>query len=137
MPGAVVWSREFTQVEHRPGSPSRAAVRSARARRMGSCFPPDSTPLCSPGPWPSRTHALTVARAPGVIQACVYRQVLVLADRAYRGAGATLHARLPEQYAEFNRGPTGPGVNELDVLLSWRFDRARCRRDRDHSRRSA
>ena len=39
---------------------------------------------------PGRTHDLTSARAHGIVQARLTRQILVLADRAYQGAGATL-----------------------------------------------
>lgn len=61
---------------------------------------PDGTSLWYSRALPGRTHDLTPARAHEVIQ--------VLADRAYRGAGATVrtpcHGRdLPEQYAQFNR----------------------------------
>lgn len=57
---------------------------------------------------PGRTHDLTAARAQGVIQACLARQILVLADRAYRGAGATVRTPyygrdLPEKYTQFNQ----------------------------------
>jgi hypothetical protein len=46
---------------------------------------------------------------PGIIQACLTRQILGLADRAYQGAGATVrtpyyhHNEQPEHYQEFNR----------------------------------
>lgn len=49
---------------------------------------PDGTPLWFSRPTPGRTHDLTAARAHGIVQACLTRQILVLADRAYQGAGA-------------------------------------------------
>ncbi|SEQ84478.1 Helix-turn-helix of DDE superfamily endonuclease [Streptomyces radiopugnans] len=51
---------------------------------------PDGTPLWFSRATPGRTHDLTAARAHGIVQACLTRQVLVLADRAYQGAGATV-----------------------------------------------
>ncbi|GHE11071.1 hypothetical protein GCM10010339_69410 [Streptomyces alanosinicus] len=58
---------------------------------------------------PGCTHDLTSARAHGIIQACLTRQILVLADRAYQGAGSTVrtpyygHRDLHEHYQQFNR----------------------------------
>ncbi len=51
---------------------------------------PDSTPLWFSRALPGRTHDLTAARARGIIQACLTRQILVFADRAYQGAGSTV-----------------------------------------------
>jgi len=51
---------------------------------------PDGTPLWFSRAAPGRTHDLTAARAHGIVQACRTRQILVLADRAYQGAGATV-----------------------------------------------
>lgn len=51
---------------------------------------PDGTALWFSRALPGWTYDLTAARANGVIQACLTRQILVLADRAYRGAGATV-----------------------------------------------
>lgn len=69
---------------------------------------PDGTPIWYSRALPGRTHDLTAARAHGVVQSCLSRQILVLADRAYRGAGATVRTPyygrdLPEQYTQFNR----------------------------------
>lgn len=69
---------------------------------------PDGTALWYSRALPGRTHDLTVARAHGVIQACLTRQILVLAERGYRGAGATVRTPyygrdLPEHYAQFDR----------------------------------
>lgn len=47
---------------------------------------PDGTPLWFSRATPGRTHDLTAARAHGIVQACLTRQILVLADRAYQGA---------------------------------------------------
>lgn len=53
---------------------------------------PDGKPLWFSRATPGRTHDLTSARAHGIVQACLTRQILVLADRAYQGAGATFRA---------------------------------------------
>ncbi len=50
----------------------------------------DGTTLWFSRALPGRTHDLTAARAHGIVQACLTRQILVLADRAYQGAGATV-----------------------------------------------
>ncbi|MBB5110117.1 hypothetical protein FHS40_009247 [Streptomyces spectabilis] len=79
---------------------------------------PDGTPLWFSRATPGRTHDLTAARAHGIVQACLTRQILILADRAYQGAGATIrtpycgHHELPEHYQQY-RGPAGnaPGLN--------------------------
>ncbi|GHB79445.1 hypothetical protein GCM10010397_57730 [Streptomyces spinoverrucosus] len=70
---------------------------------------PDGTPLWFSRATPGRTHDLTAARAHGIVQACLTRQILVLAGRAYQGAGATFrtpyyhHREQPEHYQQFNR----------------------------------
>ncbi|WP_374099645.1 transposase family protein [Streptomyces sp. I4(2020)] len=56
---------------------------------------PDGTPLWFSRAAPGRTHDLTAARAHGIVQACLTRQILVLADRAYQGVGATFRTLLP------------------------------------------
>lgn len=53
----------------------------------------DGTPIWYSRTLPGRTHDLTAARAHGVVQTCLSRQILVLADRAYRGAGAIVRTR--------------------------------------------
>lgn len=50
----------------------------------------DGTPLWFLRATPGRTYDLTAARAHGIVQACLTRQILMLADRAYQGAGATV-----------------------------------------------
>lgn len=94
---------------------------------------PDGTPLWFSRALPGRTHDLTAARAHGVVQACMSRQVLVLADRAYRGAGATVRTPyhdLPEKYAQFNKDHArlrAPGERAFARLKQWRiFRKARC-----------
>ncbi|WKK20818.1 transposase family protein [Streptomyces olivoreticuli] len=96
---------------------------------------PDGTPLWFSRALPGRTHDLTAARAHGVIQACLTRQVLVLADRAYRGANGTVRTPyygrdLPEKYAQFNRDHArlrAPGERAFARLKAWRiFRKARC-----------
>ncbi|MER6386340.1 transposase family protein [Streptomyces sp. NPDC001250] len=87
--------------------------------------------------WPgrSRTHHLTAARAHGIVEACPTRQILILADRAYQGTGATVrtpyyHHEQPEQYQQFSRDHArlrAPGERALARLRSWRLlHRARC-----------
>ncbi len=56
---------------------------------------PDGTPLWFSRATPGRTHDLTSARAHGIVQACPTRQILVLADHAYQGAGARLPHPVP------------------------------------------
>ncbi|MGX8904666.1 transposase family protein [Streptomyces netropsis] len=97
---------------------------------------PDGTPLWFSRATPGRTHDLTAARAHGIIQACPTRQILVLADRAYQGADATVrtpyyhHREQPEQYQQFNRDHArlrAPGERAFAQLKSWRLlRRARC-----------
>jgi hypothetical protein len=97
---------------------------------------PDGTPLWFSRATPGRTHDLTAARAHGIIQACLTRQILVLADRAYQGAGATVrtpyknHREQPARYQEFNRDHArlrAPGERASAQLKSWRLlRRARC-----------
>ncbi|MFJ5036112.1 transposase family protein, partial [Streptomyces sp. NPDC088560] len=100
---------------------------------------PNGTPLWFSRALPGRTHDLTAARAHGVIQACLSRQLLVLADRAYRGAGATVRTPyygrdLPEKYAQFNRDHArlrAPGERAFARLKQWRiFRKARCSTNR-------
>ncbi|SCD71636.1 DDE superfamily endonuclease [Streptomyces sp. SolWspMP-sol7th] len=96
----------------------------------------DGTPLWFSRATPGRTHDLTAARAHGIVQACLTRQVLVLADRAYQGASATSRTpycrrrEQPEHYQQFNRHHArlrSPGERALAQLKSWRIlRRARC-----------
>ncbi|MFE9046242.1 transposase family protein [Streptomyces sp. NPDC007818] len=96
----------------------------------------DGTPLWFSRATPGRTHDLTAARAHGIVQACLTRQILVLADRAYQGAGATVrtpyyhHREQPEHYQQFNRDHArlrAPGERAFARLKSWRLlRRARC-----------
>jgi hypothetical protein len=51
---------------------------------------PDGAPLWFSRALPGRTHDLAAARAHGVTQACLSTQLLVLADRAYQRADATV-----------------------------------------------
>jgi hypothetical protein len=96
---------------------------------------PDGSPVWYSRALPGRTHDLTAARAHGVVQVCLTRQILVLADRAYRGAGATIRTPyygrdLPEKYAQFNRDHArlrAPGERGFARLKQWRiFRKARC-----------
>ncbi|PNE40636.1 transposase [Streptomyces noursei] len=100
---------------------------------------PDGTPLWFSRALPGRTHDLTSARAHGVIQTCLSRQILVLADRAYRGAGATVRTPyygrdLPEKYAQFNKDHArlrAPGERAFARLKQWLiFRKARCSTNR-------
>jgi hypothetical protein len=101
---------------------------------------PDGTPLCFSRATPGRTHDLTSARAHGIVQACLTRQVLVLADRAYQAADATFgtpyyhHCEQPEHYQQFNGDHArlrAPGERAFARLKSWRI----MRRARSSTRR--
>ncbi|GAA3503351.1 hypothetical protein GCM10019016_104610 [Streptomyces prasinosporus] len=61
---------------------------------------PDGPPIWSSRATPGRTHNLTAARAHGIVQTCLTRQILVLADRAYRGAGATFRTPYHHHYEQ-------------------------------------
>ncbi|MEW2426353.1 transposase family protein [Streptomyces nigra] len=97
---------------------------------------PDGTPLWFSRATPGRTHDLTAARAHGIVQACLTRQILVLADRAYQGTGATFrtpyhhHREQPQHYQQSNRDHArfrAPGERASAQLKSWRIlQRARC-----------
>ncbi|MFK0226650.1 transposase family protein [Streptomyces sp. NPDC090303] len=97
---------------------------------------PDGTPLWFSRATPGRTHDLTAARAHGIVQACLTRQALVLAGRAYQGAGATVrtpyyhHREQPAHYRKSNRDHAilrAPGERAFAQLKSWRLlRRARC-----------
>ncbi|MCX5233254.1 IS5 family transposase [Streptomyces sp. NBC_00233] len=97
---------------------------------------PDGIPLWFSRATPSRTHDLTAARAHGIVQACLTRQILILADRAYQGAGATArtphknHRKQPKHYQQFNRDHArlrAPGERTFAQLKPWRIlRRARC-----------
>ncbi|QER90495.1 IS5 family transposase [Streptomyces tendae] len=97
---------------------------------------PDGTPLWFSRATPGRTHDLTAARAHSIVQACLTRQIRVLADRAYQGAGATFrtpyhhHSEQPEHYLQFNRDHArlrAPVERAFAQLKSWRLlRRARC-----------
>jgi hypothetical protein len=82
----------------------------------------------------------TEMQAHGIVQACLTRQILVLADRAYQGAGATFrtpyyhHSEQPEHYQQFNRDHArlrAPGERAFARLKSWRI----MRRARSSTRR--
>ena len=97
---------------------------------------PDGTRLRFSRAAPGRAHVLTAARAHRIVQACPARQIPVLADRAYQGAGATVrtpcyrHHELPEHYQHHNRDHArlrAPGERAFARLKSWRaLRRARC-----------
>ncbi|GAA2908978.1 IS5/IS1182 family transposase [Streptomyces thioluteus] len=101
---------------------------------------PDGTPLWFSRALPGRTHDLTAARAHWILQACLTREILVLADRAYQGAGATVrtpyygHRELPDHYQRFNRVHArlrAPGERAFARRKSWRIlRRARCSTNR-------
>ncbi|MFE3584282.1 transposase family protein [Streptomyces vinaceus] len=91
---------------------------------------PDGTPLWFSRALPGRTHDLTAARAHGIAQACLTRQILVLADRACQGAGATVrtpyyhHKIQPAHYQQSNRDHTrlrAPGERAYTQLKPWRI----------------
>ncbi|MGW1052040.1 transposase family protein [Streptomyces sp. NPDC002521] len=72
----------------------------------------------------------------GAVGTCLTRQILILADRAYQGAGATVrspyyhHREQPAHYQQFNRDHArlrAPGERAFAQLKSWRvLRRARC-----------
>ncbi|GHJ96801.1 hypothetical protein SNE510_63200 [Streptomyces sp. NE5-10] len=96
----------------------------------------DGTPLWFSRATPGRTHDLTAVRSCGIVQACLTRQILVLANRAYQGAAATFrtpyyhHREQPEQHQQFIRDHARlrvPGERAFAQLKSWRLlRRARC-----------
>jgi hypothetical protein len=96
---------------------------------------PGGTPLWFSRATPGRIHDLTAARAHGIVQPCLTRQILVPADRAYQGAGAMFrtpyhHREQPEYYQQFSRDHArlrAPGELAFTQLKSWRLlRRARC-----------
>jgi hypothetical protein len=97
---------------------------------------PDGTPLWFSRATPERPHDLTAARAHGIVQTCLTRQTLILADRAHQSAGATVrtpyknHREHPARYQQFNRDHArlrAPGERAFAQLKSWRLlRRARC-----------
>ncbi|MFD9903019.1 transposase family protein [Streptomyces sp. NPDC059063] len=97
---------------------------------------PDGTPLWFSRATAGRTHDLTAARAHGIVQACLTRQIPVLADRAYQGAGATFrtpyyrHREQPQRYQQSNHDHArlrAPGERAFAQLKAWRLlRRARC-----------
>jgi hypothetical protein len=92
---------------------------------------PDGTPLWFSRATPGRTHDLTAARAHGVIQACLSRQLLVLAD-----AGLDYWYHLAEApgiklggYPGWTQEPCWPEceacggrMEHLLTVASWEFD---------------
>ncbi len=112
----------------------------ATLKKLSEIAAPDGTPLWFSRATPGRTHDLTAARAHGIVQACLTREILVLADRAYQGAGATVrtpyygHRELPEKYQQYNRDHArlrAPGERAFARLKSWRLlRRARCSTNR-------
>lgn len=95
----------------------------------------DGRPLWFSRALPGRAHDLTAARAHGVIQACLTRQVLVLADKAYQGAGGTVRTPykgrgLTGGYRKFNKDHArwrAPGERAFARLKQWQiFRKARC-----------
>ncbi len=94
------------------------------------------TPLWFSRALPGRTHGLIVARAHGIVQACLTQQILVLAGRACQGAGGTVrtsyygHRELPGCYQRFNRVHAclrAPGEHASACLKPWPIlRRAQC-----------
>ncbi|WP_093879116.1 transposase family protein [Streptomyces sp. TLI_105] len=97
---------------------------------------PDGTPLWFSRATPGRTRDLTAARARGIVQACLTRQILVLADRACQDVGATVrtpyyhHREQPPDYQQSNHDHArlrAPGERAFAQLKSWRLlRRPRC-----------
>ncbi|GJF33658.1 hypothetical protein KNE206_63580 [Kitasatospora sp. NE20-6] len=127
---AVLGEGDFVIVDGTPIPTDRIAAdepyHSQKHRKHGMnvqvIATPDGTPLWFSRALPGRTHDLTAARAHGIVQACLTREILVLADRACQGAGATVrtphyrHHELPDHYKQYNRDharPTRPGRTRL------------------------
>ncbi|MEU2159372.1 transposase family protein [Streptomyces sp. NPDC019396] len=97
---------------------------------------PDGTPLWFSRATPGRTHRPDRRPRPRHRPGPPHRQILVLADRAYQGAGATVrtpytnHREQPEHYQQFNRDHARlrpPGERAFAQLKPWRLlRRARC-----------
>ncbi|GJF33662.1 hypothetical protein KNE206_63620 [Kitasatospora sp. NE20-6] len=100
---------------------------------------PDGTPLWFSRALPGRTADITAARAHGIVQACLSRMLLVLADKGYQGAHGTVRTPykgrdLPERYRQFNRDHAryrAPGERAFARLKQWQiFRKARCSTNR-------
>ncbi|MFJ7209882.1 transposase family protein [Streptomyces sp. NPDC098789] len=101
---------------------------------------PDGTPLWFSRTLPGRTHDLTAARAHSIVQACLTRQILVLADRAYQGPARP--SALPTTTTASSRPTTNssnrdharlraPGERAFALRKSWKIlRRARCSTNR-------
>jgi hypothetical protein len=83
----------------------------------------DSTPLWFSRAAPGRTHDLTAARAHGIVQARLARQILALADRAYQGAGTTV--RTPYYYHHNDQLPRDSSTTATAPVASSRRTRFR------------
>lgn len=91
---------------------------------------PDGMPLWLSPALPGRAHDPTAARAHGIVQACLARQVLVLADKLHRvpqpGSFTPYyqHRELPEHYKRYNRVHARKrafGERAFTLLKSWRM----------------
>ncbi|GGV55586.1 hypothetical protein GCM10010245_88160 [Streptomyces spectabilis] len=84
---------------------------------------PDGTPLWFSRATPGRTHDLTAARAHGILQACLTRQILVLADRCGRSSFPHLqwferHVMGHPESTEIPMGMTVSGLRALAIAES-------------------
>ncbi|MFE0063016.1 transposase family protein [Streptomyces sp. NPDC059003] len=130
----------YSASPHRTTSTAAEPYYSQKQRRHGMnvqvMATPDGTPLWFSRATPGRTRDLTAARAHGIVQACLTREVLVLAVRACQGADATVrtpykhHREQPAHYQQYNRDHArlrAPGERPFAQLKSWRpLRRARC-----------
>ncbi len=90
---------------------------------------PDGTLLWVSGPLPVSVHDLTAARIWGVIRALAATELLVLADKAYQGAGPHILTPYkgrdkPEPQKDANRAQAklrGPGERANPQLKSWKI----------------
>ncbi|MEU9706925.1 transposase family protein [Streptomyces sp. NPDC047981] len=91
----------YYSTKHRKHSMNVQVIAAGTAHRSGS-----------PAPLQTEPHDLTAARSHGIVQACLTRQILLPADRAYQDAGATIrtpyshHHQQPAHHQQFNRDHT-------------------------------
>jgi hypothetical protein len=91
---------------------------------------PDGTILWTSGAMPGKIHDLTAARVWGILRELEKAGILVLADKAYQGAEATVvitpykGRNKPESQKDANRAHArlrGPGERANAQLKSWRI----------------
>ena len=101
---------------------------------------PGGTPLWFSRATRGRTHDLTAARAHGIVQACLTRQILIPGRpllprrRRHRPHPYYCHRELPEHYQQYDRDHARlrvAGERAFAQLKSWRlYRKARCSTNR-------